>query len=403
VDTRAPQEHRGPLTPDAAGSAQGLLVVLPPSRDDEAIAPSAVVAGLPLLRRIVLAAARAGFLPVVAGYSRREAEPCLEGTCGVLLAPDNPIPLSASARRLVFLPLTVVPQPEWLAALRAMPLEPDQLCVDGPTLAVLDVKDPAPVLAVAARCRSLDEVADSLRSTFKTEDRSFDERGRFALRGPRDVESAERWLLSRLVKENEGFMSRHFERRVSLALTRWLCKTSITPNMMTLVSVAIGLAGAACLLSSSATYQFAGALLFLVHSILDGCDGELARLKFLESRAGAVLDACGDNLVHTAVFLCLAIGWSLDSRSWGPLYLGAIAVASTLSVAAIVHHRGLRASTGDGPRSAVSRVADASVHRDFIYLVLLLAAAGKVRWFLVLTAIGAPLFLLVLVWLGRRR
>src|SRR5262249_18692653 len=183
----------------------------------------------------------------------------------------------------------------------------------------------------------------ALRTTYKTEDRSFDESGRFALAAPRDVRGAERWLLRSLVKANEGFMSRHFERRVSLALTRWLCRTRVTPNTMTLVSVGIGLAGAACFLSSEHAYQIAGALLFLIHSILDGCDGELARLKFLESRVGAVLDICGDNLVHTAVFLSMAIGWSLDSRSWGPLYLGGIAIASTLGVAAIVHRRGMRA------------------------------------------------------------
>jgi phosphatidylglycerophosphate synthase len=382
---------------------EGLLVVLPSGPGDEAIAPSVVVAGLPLLRRVVLAAARAGLRPVVVGFPRREVASCLAGTSAVLLAPDDPIPSSLSARRLVFLPLTVIPQPEWLGAVLATNLEADRLYVDGARLAVLDVEDPGLVLAVAARCRGLDEMVAALRTTFKTEDRSFDDSGRLVLSAPHDVRAAERWLLGNLVKANEGFMSRHFERRVSLGLTRWLCRTRVTPNTMTLVSIAIGLAGAVCFLSSALPYQLAGALLFLFHSILDGCDGELARLKFLESRVGAVLDICGDNLVHTAVFLCMAIGWSLDRGSWGPLYLGGIAVASTLAVAAIVHRRGMRASTGDGPPSTLSRLADRSVHRDFIYLILLLAAVGKARWFLVLTAAGAPIFLLVLVWLGRRR
>src|SRR2546426_3192414 len=38
----------------------------------------------------------------------------------------------------------------------------------------------------------------------------------------------------------------------------------------------------------------------LAHSILDGCDGELARLKFQHSRWGAVLDFWCDNVVHVA-------------------------------------------------------------------------------------------------------
>ena len=387
----------------ASASVEELVVILPaPSREDETVAPGAAVAGLPLLRRVVLAVTRAGLTPVVAGYPRREVAPFLAGTPAIVLAPDEPVPPLLS-RRLVFLPLTVIPQPEWVRAAFAISLEAGPLYTDGATLARLDVDDPGPVLAVASRCRSLDEVVAALRATFKTVDHSFDEHGRFVLATPGDVRGAERWLLRSLIKPNEGFMSRHFERRVSLALTRRLCTTRITPNAMTLVSVGIGLAGASFFLAAQPALQFIGALLFLIHSILDGCDGELARLKFLESRFGAALDICGDNLVHTAVFLCMAIGWSLDSGSAGPLYLGGIAVASTLGVAAIVHRRGMRASTGDGPPSALSRLADVAVYRDFIYLILLLAAAGKARWFLVLTAVGAPIFLLLLVWLGRRR
>jgi phosphatidylglycerophosphate synthase len=62
---------------------------------------------------------------------------------------------------------------------------------------------------------------------------------------------------------------------------------------MTLVSLAVGLVGAPFFLSETWGYQLTGALLFLAHSILDGCDGELARLKFLESRTGALLDFWG--------------------------------------------------------------------------------------------------------------
>jgi len=109
-------------------------------------------------------------------------------------------------------------------------------------------------------------------------------------------------------------------------------------------------------LASTPAYQVAGALLFLTHSILDGCDGELARLKFREWRGGALLDICGDNLVHAAVFLCMAIGWSFVSGSRRPLLLGGIAIASTLGVAAVVHRRGMRASTEGGPTSALSRL-----------------------------------------------
>jgi hypothetical protein len=42
-------------------------------------------------------------------------------------------------------------------------------------------------------------------------------------------------------------------------------------------------------------------------------------------------------------------------------------------------------------------------HRDFIYLVVLLAALGRVDWFLALAAAGTPIFLLLLLWVGASR
>jgi phosphatidylglycerophosphate synthase len=193
-------------------------------------------------------------------------------------------------------------------------------------------------------------------------------------------------------------MSRHFERRLSMAVTHRLVNTSVTPNMMTVVSVAIGLAAAPCFLSAAPAWQLTGALLFLAHSILDGCDGELARLKFLESRHGAVLDFWGDNIVHFAVFSAMAVGWARHAHSAWPLVIGAVAVASAAGTAAFMFKRFVedRATTG----TWTARLIGAMSHRDFIYLVVLLSAFGRAHWFLLATGIGTPVFLvLALVFL----
>src|SRR5438093_10695780 len=105
-------------------------------------------------------------------------------------------------------------------------------------------------------------------------------------------------------------MPRHVERRISLALTRRLVATRVTPNAMTLGSVAVGLVGALFFLSVSPASQLVGALLFLAHSILAGCDGELARLTFIESRRAPIPDFWADTFVHVAVFGRLAAGGS---------------------------------------------------------------------------------------------
>ena len=90
--------------------------------------------------------------------------------------------------------------------------------------------------------------------------------------------------------------------RSRLQISRRLAGTAITPNQMSLISIAVGICGGPFFLSSRPLMQTIGALLFLAHSILDGCDGELARLKFQQSRWGGVLDFWGDNVVHTVIF-----------------------------------------------------------------------------------------------------
>ncbi len=346
----------------------------------------------------MLAAARAGFERILVGGAADTGAGLLTGTPASVVAADAP---RLDAARVVLLASNVVPRSDWLRGLLEMPVEPDHLYVDGVAAAVLDARDAGRVVAAATRSRSVAEVVGALRPMFKTFARPLDAEGRFVLASPRDIPAAEAWLLRGLIKASEGFMSRQVERRVSLALTRRLMDTGITPNTMTLISLAIGLLAAPFFLSSTPRYQLTGALLFLAHSILDGCDGELARLKFLESRSGAVLDFWGDNVVHVAVFSCLAIGWSLFAGSPWPLVLGGLTVLGTAAAAAAASSRMTREAAPARGTSPVARVLNTIGHRDFIYLIVVLAAMGKAAWFLAPAAIGAPIFWLLLLWARR--
>jgi phosphatidylglycerophosphate synthase len=226
-----------------------------------------------------------------------------------------------------------------------------------------------------------------------------------------DVHIAERRLLRSLVKDTDGFMARHVERPISLQIVRRLALTSITPNQITMISVAIGLAGAPFFISALWPWQTLGALLFLLHSIVDGCDGELARLRFQESRWGGVLDFWGDNIVHIVTFACMAVGWSLSVSATWPLWLGAAAVIGNVGSAALVYWRQMRAKDDSGPLFTsvaadsdrrLAGLLDAASRRDFIYLVLVLAFLGKSDWFLLLAALGTPVFFFLLIFLAMR-
>jgi len=209
-----------------------------------------------------------------------------------------------------------------------------------------------------------------------------------------------RWLLATGTKSQDGFMARNFDRHISLAVSRFLLPTPVTPNMMTVLSSLIGLFGAAFFLRPAHGPRLAGALLIWLHSVLDGCDGELARLRFQESAAGATIDFWGDNLVHVALFSCMAWGFFKADQSFLPLLCGAAAAVGTLGSAALVYASKRKPAKTQTAGSFLQRLEDALAARDFIYLLVFLAYIDRTYEFLWAAAVGSLLFLIMTLYLG---
>lgn len=222
-------------------------------------------------------------------------------------------------------------------------------------------------------------------------------------------------LFDSLRKPTDGFLSRSIERRLSLAVTRRLAETPVTPNQVSLGVVAIGAVAALLFAQPSDVSRVLGALVFWCASFLDGCDGELARLRFQESRLGGWLDLWVDNVVHCLVFFGMAVGLHREPGRDVWLQVGAVAVIGVLlSVgwASWQTWRARRAESGplfvsvfgsgdSGERSgALGRLrwlADVLSRRDFIFAVILFALLDWIPYFLWAAALGANLYFLVLV------
>lgn len=215
------------------------------------------------------------------------------------------------------------------------------------------------------------------------------------------------WLLSAGTKPQDGFMARYFDRYLSLAVSRRLLDTAVTPNAMTLASAVIGLAGSALFLVPTHAARLAGAALVWLHSVLDGCDGELARVRFQESKFGAVLDFWSDNLVHLALFGCMAWGfYAADHNAW-PLLAGLVCAIGTAGSAALVYRERqsapLPAAAQNGIQSTLSKVENILAARDFIYVLVILAYFDKLYEFMWMTAVGSTLFFSMMLYLGRAK
>jgi len=364
-----------------------------------------IILGLGLIERAALAARRAGYARVFALAPLDAAAPGVATIAdwrGLETALRND-----GAAPLVIVPANVVAETGWLESLARMRLA-DAAWAALPGRVVML---PAAALAALDGARTLTAIEALLTRSLGAPEALRVAVDPLVVAAPDDRRAAERRLLRALVKESDGFMARHVERPVSLALSRLLAATSVTPNRMTLISVAVGLVGAPFFLSALAALQTAGALLLLAHSILDGCDGELARLKFQESRRGGILDFWGDNVVHSVTFACMAAGWARAEDAAWPLLPGAMAVLGTLASAGFVYRRVMRPKEDGGPlytsvattqASRLTRLLDALSRRDFIYLVVVFALFGKASWFLVLSALGAPVFFVLLVVVAAR-
>ena len=124
----------------------------------------------------------------------------------------------------------------------------------------------------------------------------FDIRGEFWI----DVDDektyklAEKKLLATLKKTSDGPVSRYLNRPISTRITRHLLRTDITPNHVSFFSFILAMLGAFLFFSGGYINLVIGAILAQVSSVIDGCDGEIARLKFQVTEFGGWFDAVLD-------------------------------------------------------------------------------------------------------------
>jgi len=161
-------------------------------------------------------------------------------------------------------------------------------------------------------------------------------------------------------------MDRYLHRRCSRWITPFLVRTNLTPNHVSLVSLAIGLGAIWCFWSATPASAFAGVLLYALACIVDHADGELARLTLQESRFGANLDWTIDTLIHAG--LVLGIGLTAG----GPVMQGVGLLGAAGVTLSALFARYLPREIEIGP--TVGGVLRNIANRDLFYLLLLVAA-----------------------------
>ena len=379
------------------------------------------IAGLPLVQRTVLSALRCDFdrLVVVGGARAAQVRALLKAddrTRAVEVTESVP---AIEGARVTVIPSDCVVTAATLERVNAWPLDGRPVLFTSSAHGGIAVCRPAMLKDLAADAVSAGDAA-TLRTALRTggpETVALDGEVCMPISDARSVDAAEAALCARLradSAESDGPLAHWIDRRISLRISRWLvAHTRLRPNHITVIGTSVGLVAAALLAVGGYWTSVAGTLLFLCATIIDGCDGEVARFTFRESAFGQKFDVITDNVVHVAIFVGLAIG--LYHENPGGHYfwlmgilLGGFACDSVVTYFFLVRRPGFARNAAPVSRKGkirqrLLRGMEALMNRDFAYLLAALAVCDRLYWFFWGTAFGTYAFAIVLVWVYRWR
>ena len=232
---------------------------------------------------------------------------------------------------------------------------------------------------------------------------------------PADQQMAERKLDGWLVKPTDGMWAR-MNRRVSIPISRRLIRFPITPNMVSLFTLLVSFASGYYFALGGYWNMLLGAVLSVWSSILDGCDGEVARIKLQSSDFGCWLETVCDYLYYLFVFGGMSLGLARTFGGkfyleWGAV-LGFGAITSFLTVGFLRQHfsaahpekfltiwQKKAESRKTNPMLYVGRNLEFIIRRCFLpYALLAFSLLNLTKFAFVATAIGSNIVWLIALY-----
>ncbi len=127
---------------------------------------------------------------------------------------------------------------------------------------------------------------------------------------------AESRLVWSMRKQAQGIAAYWINRHISLPVTRAIMRTPILPNHVTVFCFLVAVTGGIVIAQGGYLAGVIGMALVNLGSILDGVDGELARLKYRFSNIGAWLDTLADDFGNVAYVGGIAINLHAAGVTW---------------------------------------------------------------------------------------
>jgi len=435
-DVRIRESKSGEQTEPSAERTAAIILV-DEFRDARGFTPElSRVGALPLILRVILVAKSLHANPIVVAASRaavlvirrellRTGRLPKDVQWFELDAEYAPLPLllgqlAAQSERILLLSGNTAAHPSLYELIREWDGREDAVTLTtGAQFVGISALSRQAAFDIARNCRerisSLVDLYAWFRPTHSVAFKTVDHNLWHLVDAPADRLIAEHRLDTWLVKPTDGVFAR-MNRRVSIPISRAVARFPITPNMVTLFTLGVSFLSGLFFAFGGYGNTVIGALLSVWASILDGCDGEVARLKLQVSKFGCWLETVCDYLYYIFIFVGMSLGLTRSRGTeaylvWGGFLLFG-AVASFLVVGFARHYFSSRhperflnvwqrkaEQQTSNPLMYVARNTEFIIRRCFLpYALLAFAVFNLIRFAFIASAVGANLVWIIAVY-----
>jgi len=184
-------------------------------------------------------------------------------------------------------------------------------------------------------------------------------------------------------------IDRYIIRKISGFISGFLSRTPVTPNQVTIISLILGIISGVFFSLGEHTYTITAGLLYFLSTVFDQCDGEVARLKKMETEFGRKLDIIVDTIANAAVVAGITFALYKTNGSGFVIIIGILAMTGiTISLLLATYF-----SHDSKKDTGTKEMLDKLNNKDFFYIIMLLSVIfNQMIWFLLIMAVGTNIY-----------
>ncbi|MBT6050176.1 MAG: CDP-alcohol phosphatidyltransferase family protein [Candidatus Scalindua sp.] len=206
------------------------------------------------------------------------------------------------------------------------------------------------------------------------------------------IEVEEKSDQSVISHSDSPIIDRYIIRKISRFITGLLIKTPVTPNLVTIISLILGIFSAAFFSHGAHTYTIIAGVFYFVSTVFDQCDGEVARFKHMTSDFGKTFDIIVDSIVNATITIGVTIAIYETNGSSLTIIAGLLAMTGIVISLLLTTYFSNESKNDTGTKEMLDKLNN----KDFFYIIMLVSVAfNQMIWFLLIMAIGTNIYWII--------